>query len=155
MAATPDSITLPTAGPRRMPDQLVAVLQRAHIAELQAVGEHRRPAFRLTRALLGGAHRAGYSAACLAECLGLSLSSVRSRSGSDGWVSALAITQLADLAAGTVELWQAEGLLPSTVLDQAGQSCYLASDLIRALIGTHPVSEHPESALNSGRPRPL
>lgn len=148
MAATPDPITAPppTAVPRPMPVRLAAVLQRAHTAELQAVGEQRRAAFRLTRALLGGARRAGYSAPRLAECLGLSLSSVRSRSGSDGWVSASAITQLADLAAGMIEQWQVGGLLPTTNVDQAGQSCYLASDLIRALIATHPASERPAAA---------
>jgi hypothetical protein len=111
---------------------LVAALRRAHEAELTAVGERRRPAFRLTRSLLGGARAAGYPAGLLASCLGVSVGSVRTR-GSDGWIPAAAFAELAGLAIGDIHDWVRRGQLTETRAGAAGEDLYLASDLVRAL----------------------
>jgi hypothetical protein len=147
MAALPDPTRDPTlrpspdqrpiAPPPAIPPLLADVLQQARAEERSAAGDQRRSAFALTRALLGGARRAGYSAPRLSACLGVSLPSVSTRSGSDGWISAAAITRLADLPPGTVEQWQRAGLLTAANVDQAGQPCYLASELIHALTVHH------------------
>lgn len=136
MVAMPDPLVgpRPYPGVHSVPNRLAIVLQRAHAAELHAVGDERRPAFALTRALLGGARRAGYSAQRLAECLGVSLGSVRGRSGSDGWICLEAFCAVADLGPDTVNRWRDKGMLPTTTLDHAGQPCYLASELVRACL---------------------
>ena len=121
----------PTARP--LPDRLITALQRAHTAEQVAVGEQRRPAFRLTRALLGGARRAGYAPTLLAQTLGISIHAVRGRGGGDGWISRQVFTDLTDLPPGVIDSWATAGLLPARALDEIGRDCYLASELIRAL----------------------
>jgi hypothetical protein len=127
----------PIAPPPSIPPLLAIVLRQAHAEERSAAGDQRRSAFALTRALLGGARRAGYSAPRLSACLGISLPSVRSRSGSDGWISATDIDRLAEPAPGTIEHWRRAGLLTAANVDQAGQPCYLASELIYALTVHH------------------
>jgi hypothetical protein len=134
----------PTDRPRRdgaahIPDALAAALRRAHAVELRAIGAQRRPALRLTRSLLGGSRLAGYHASQLAECLGVSVSSIRNRGGSDGWVDVPAFTRVAGVPMETVEAWRVAGLLTATSDQIRGEQRYLASELVRALTGSRSV----------------
>jgi hypothetical protein len=123
-----------TGRPQEVPPVLATALRRALAAESSARGEHRIPAFRLTRSLLGGARAAGFPNAVLAHCLGTTVQSVRTRGGSDGWIAATTFADLADLPIDVVRAWTADGLLPAQTVDVLGTDCFAASDLVRALI---------------------
>jgi hypothetical protein len=69
----------PPSDPLTLPDRLAAALQAAHTAETAATGAARRPAMRLTRGVIGGIVEAGYSTRAIADCLGVTSGSVRSR----------------------------------------------------------------------------
>jgi hypothetical protein len=116
-----------------VPDRLATVLRGAVDAEQLATGEERFPALRLTRYLIAGAREAGYSTAAVAQCLGISTDSVRTRGTSDGWVAADDFAALADLAGGVINQWAADGVLDSGAIDAHGHRYYPASDLILAL----------------------
>jgi hypothetical protein len=124
----------PAGPPQDVPPVLATALRRAHAAESSAKGEQRIPAFRLTRSLLGGARAAGFPNAVLAQCLGTTVQSVRTRGGSDGWIAATTFADLAGLPVEFVRAWTADGLLPSRTVDVLGNDCFPASDLVRALI---------------------
>jgi hypothetical protein len=123
-----------TGRPEEVPSVLATALRRALAAESSARGEHRVPAFRLTRSLLGGARAAGFPTAVLAHCLGTTVQSVRTRGGSDGWIAATTFADLAGLPIEVVRAWTADGLLPPQTVDGLGTDCFPASDLVRALI---------------------
>jgi hypothetical protein len=112
---------------------LVAVLRRARSIEVEATGQQRLPALRLTRYLIAGVRFAGYPDALIAEHLNVTLDSVRTRGGSDGWVAAEDYAVLADVTVGTIEQWAAAGLLPNEATDETGRRYYAASELVRAL----------------------
>jgi len=116
-----------------VPERLAAVLRRALDAEQSAAGNQRIPAFRLTRHLLGGARRAGYTTSQLAGCLGVSVESVRTRGGSDGLVAVEDFATLAELDPQTVDQWATDGLVQHTVADDPGRRHCDASELLRAL----------------------
>lgn len=97
------------------------------------MGPDRRVAFRLTRVLLGGARAVGYSAAQLASCLDVSVDSVRNRGASDGWVTAGQVTLLTGIPPDELAQWHDAGAVTRRCRDDAGQDCYLASELIRRL----------------------
>lgn len=111
------------------------MLQRAHTAESLAAGTERTEAFRLTRALIGGARDAGYSAPQLAQCLGVTVATVVSRTARDEWISATVFADLAGIRNETIRRWRRQGRLPEPRLDNAAP-VYRAGDLIRALIAT-------------------
>lgn len=117
------------------PARVVAVLRRARAAEQGAAGEQRIPAFRITRSLIAGTRSAGYTNAQVAACLGMTVTGVRARGGSDGWIAAEDFAELADLPIDTIERWAETELLPHAAADAAGQRYYLASELMRALVG--------------------
>jgi hypothetical protein len=117
-----------------LPPVLATALRRAQAAEQAATGYRRVPAFRLTRSLIAGARVAGYPIADIAACLGVSLSAVRGRGGSDGWISAVRFAELADVHLGTIEQWAVDRLLSTAGVDAHGQRCYPASELVCALI---------------------
>jgi hypothetical protein len=123
-----------TGRPQEVPPALATVLRRALAAESSARGEHRIPAFRLTRSLLGGARAAGFPNAVLAHCLGTTVQSVRTRGGSDGWIAASTFADLAGLPVKVVRAWTADGVLPAQTTDVLGNDCFPASDLVRALL---------------------
>jgi hypothetical protein len=123
-----------TGRPQEVPPVLATVLRRALAAESSARGEHRIPAFRLTRSLLGGARAAGLPNAVLAQCLGTTVQSVRTRGGSDGWIVATTFADLAGLPVEVVRAWIADGLLPPPTVDVLGNDGFPASDLVCALI---------------------
>ena len=113
-----------------LPTRLAQVLQRAHCAELAAVGTERREAWRTTGELLGAAMVAGYSSQVLARCLGVSRESIRTRAERDGWVSASSVQRIGELGADIRRSWDAAGH-PVTTVD--GTVLYPALDLVRAL----------------------
>lgn len=115
--------------------QVAAALRRARSAEQVAAGEQRIPAFRITRFLIAGTRSAGYTNTQIAECLGMNLSGVRARGGSDGWIAVNDFADLTDLSTQTIELWADAGLLPNAAADVTGHRYYPASELMRALAG--------------------
>jgi hypothetical protein len=122
--------------PTEIPPSVAQILRRALAAELEATRAGRRQAFRVTRTLLGGARQVGYPALELVRDLDISVHSVRTRGGSDGWISVASVIDLADLTPGTVAGWHRDGLLPPPTTDASGQVCCRASDVIRALAGS-------------------
>jgi hypothetical protein len=112
---------------------VAATLRRARAAEQSAVGEQRIPAFRVTRALIAGTRSVGYTDAQVAECLGMKVSGVRARGGSDGWIAVDDFGDLADLPTETIERWAAAGVLLNAATDTTGHRYYLASELMRAV----------------------
>lgn len=118
---------------RPVPPRLAAALAAAHAAELVATGSQRRFAFRVTRTLLGGARRAGYTPAQLAALLDVSIASVQTRGGSDDLIPGDTFAQLTGLDQALLDQWRQTGALPAPVRDDQGRDCYPASDLIRAL----------------------
>jgi hypothetical protein len=69
----------------------------------------------------------------LADCLGVSVGSVRTRGGSDGWVSARAFAGLTGLSPEEIHRWAGLGVLGDPRTDELGDEHYLASALVRAL----------------------
>jgi len=126
---------LPPRDPRPQPERIIGVLKRAHAAELAAIGPNRIPAFRTTRALLGGACALGYRPAQLAEWLGMRTGTLRNRASADDWICDQIFADLAGRQVATVRRWQRQGRLPNKQVDGVGQCYYLASDLLRALCG--------------------
>jgi hypothetical protein len=117
------------------PERIIAVLRRAQAAELVATGRNRIPAFRTTRALLGGACALGYTPAQLADWLGMRTGTLRNRASADDWIHDRTFADLAGRRLATVQRWQRQGRLPNKQVDGVGQCYYLASDLLRALSG--------------------
>jgi hypothetical protein len=124
---------MPHLAQRPEPDELPMVVARllraAQEAENHAIGLDRRPAFQLTRHLLGGARRAGYPVRVLAETLGISVASLRARASSDGPVPGARVMALVGLDDATLGRWAEDGRLAPT--GDAG--AYLASELVRLL----------------------
>jgi hypothetical protein len=114
----------------QLPLRVERALRGAQQAEQRAIGSERRPAFELTRNLLGGARRAGYSIRALADTLGVSVGSLRARASQDGPVSAQHVLELAGLPPNRLANWVGQGWLAPL---EDGTGRYLASDLIHAL----------------------
>lgn len=140
MTHEPVPLSGPLAEPygRPLPPRLAAALTAAHAAELVATGSRRRPAFRLTRALLGGARKAGYHPAQLAAHLGVSITSIQTRGGNDDLIAADTFARLTGIDPATVDRWHAIGALSPPTTDHGNQDCYPASELIQALTRAHP-----------------
>jgi hypothetical protein len=124
---------IPPPPPPRLAGPVAALLRAARDAERQASGPDRRAAFRLTRVLLGGARAAGHNAAQLAACLGLTANAVRDRCGSDGWVRVTQLSAVSGVPEPQWAQWHEAGQLTQHCRDDAGQDCYLASEVIGAL----------------------
>jgi hypothetical protein len=90
--------------------------------------------------LIAGAHANGILLRDIAAVLGVSTSTIRSRNGGDGAVSASDFARLAGLSLDTLTGWRNQGLLSHDTAAQDGRTSYLASELIRALMATTPVS---------------
>lgn len=124
---------------RGLHPRLEAVLHRVQEAERTAVGNQRRPTFRLMRELLGASVQLGVPIAQLADCLGSSRNSVRNRvSGCDDPMSAELIRQLTGLTPAQLDRLSGGELTragkPSKAAGQA--SAYLTIDVVRALLAT-------------------
>jgi hypothetical protein len=117
-----------------LPPDVAAVLVRAHDLERIETGHGRIAAYRLTRALLGGAREAGFSASVLAECLGVSVSTLQGRAYSDGWIREPEFAALSGIDIDAIRRWRRSGRLPRRVKDDTGCTCYRASDLITTML---------------------
>lgn len=106
---------------------------RAREVESQATGANRIEAFRLTRALIGGARDLGYSAADLATCLGVRVSTLEGRTERAAWINAAAFAELAGIRLDTIGRWRRCRRLPEPRVEDA-RPFYRASDLLGALI---------------------
>jgi hypothetical protein len=109
------------------------MLRRAQAAESAARGSQRRAAFRLTRQLIGGAIDAGYPADAIAECLGVTVGSLRNRTERNGLLSVAEIELLTNLSLATLLRWRIGGVLTVERIDTAGQPSYRAAEIIQAL----------------------
>lgn len=118
----------------QVPNRVAAVLRKARAAEQVASGRGRIPAFRLTRYLIGGARWAGCTDPAIAECLHISLGSVRTRGAGDGWVDAGDFLTLAELSPQVLQRWASEGILRRTVTEPDGRAFYPASELLLGLL---------------------
>jgi hypothetical protein len=137
-----------------LPDVLARLLHRARDGERSAAGSDRVLAYRLTRALLGGAHVAGYRYGELAACLGVSVSSMRARAYSDDWVSQRVAAELTGLTQATLNRWRRQGRLAPRTSDRHGHMHVLASDLIIALVGVPTSALRPAESVGEVRSLP-
>lgn len=119
---------LRSLGPQTLPPRLATVLRRVQLAERAAVGEQRRPTFKLMRDLLGASIRLGLSTQALANHLGTRRDSVRNRaSRDDGTLSeeliveltGLTLTELNDLLDGQLTPDHCAGAISTTAFVRA------------------------------------
>jgi hypothetical protein len=118
---------------------LSAMLQRAHADEVAARGAQRRPAFRLVRELLGACLTLGIPVDLLADCLGITQSSLRTRiSRNDGLLTGAQVLHLTGhspeslAAAAGMPLPRQDGLVLATAM-------YRTADVVRAVLASEPV----------------
>ncbi|WP_426247537.1 hypothetical protein [Nocardioides sp. LHG3406-4] len=122
-------------------------------AEQAAVGEQRRPTFRLTRQVLTACVQLGVSITALAHFLGVSSGSVRGRAHDpEGTMPAALVEELTGLAPAQLDQLSDGQLTARGAADQA--AVYPTNDVIRALLATprHEV-EKPEPAGCAASPR--
>jgi hypothetical protein len=113
--------------------RILQVIQAAHLAETDARGPERRPAFRVTRYVLGGAARLGISPALVGAVLGVRADTVRTRMGVDGLIDAGTFAALAGVTETDIGDWERNGLIHWDRSDHGGVHGYRASELLRAL----------------------
>jgi hypothetical protein len=151
--STPDlaaPAALPAVLGRSLHPRLGEVLRRVQLAERTAVGQYRRPTFRLMRQVLGASVRLGVPIQQLAECLGSSRESVRNRAQIDGdFLTPDLIEQLTDLTPAELDRCSGGELtkLASPTVKE-GRDTYRTTDVIRALLST-PTPDAPRD-----QPRP-
>jgi len=125
-------------GPRRraLSPEVADLLLRAQAIEKAQTGADRNAAFRLTRALLTGARRAGISMRELAECLGVTVGTLRTRAYSDEWISEAVFVELSGVPVDVLRRWRRAGRLPHRVTGADGYTYDLAHELVVALCDT-------------------
>jgi hypothetical protein len=134
---------LQTRNAEVLPERVISLLLWAREQEDAANGAARRPALRFTREIISGVLDIGYSSGIVAECLGITTSSVRSRVQPGGWLPARKVEKGARLRPGTLRRWQAEGMLPEGQIGLDGDIAYPAVAVIRALILAATVKPQP------------
>jgi hypothetical protein len=125
---------LPTRNAEVVPERVLSLLLWARDQEDAAAGPSRRPAQRFTREIISGILDIGYPSGTVAQCLGITTSSLRSRVQPGGWLPARKVERGSRLRAGTLRRWQAEGLLPEGQIGLDGDIAYPAVAVVRALI---------------------
>jgi hypothetical protein len=88
------------------------------------------------RYLLAGARANGFLYAELAEVLGVTARSIRNRIVDDGPITAVQFAHLASVSVDDLTAWHDAGLLGDATTDAEGQTSYLASRLIHAVLTT-------------------
>jgi hypothetical protein len=148
---------LPWVDGRELHPRLEGLLQRVQDAERAAVGEHRRPTFKLMRELLGASVGLGVPGQLLAECLGTSRGSVRNRAvSSDGTLTAELIQKLTELTPRQLDRLSKGELTRDG--DKVDRAAYPTVDVVRALLNTprpkprKPAATPAEPAADDGRP---
>jgi hypothetical protein len=86
------------------------------------------------RYLLAGARSNGFPYADLAEVLGVTARSIRNRIVDDGPITAVQFANLASVSVDDLTAWYDAGLLGDAIMDSEGDTSYLASCLIRAVL---------------------
>lgn len=125
----------PRLGGLPLHPRLEAVLRRLQAAERAAVGEDRRPAFKLTREVLGASVRLGVPTPVLAACMGTSRASLRNRASRvDGVIPAELVRQLTDLTPRQLDRLSRGELTRGGNL--ADRPEYPTIDVVRALLST-------------------
>jgi hypothetical protein len=124
---------VPSRTPHQLPRRVTDVLLRARSSENAATGTSRRRAWQLTRELIRATLSAGYSAALIAEALGVTSGSIRNRAGGSGFLDAAELLELADLSSAVLDQWRLDGLLPNTKVDGFDKPMYAAEDIILGL----------------------
>jgi hypothetical protein len=117
-----------------LPGRVVSLLDWARGQEDAASGAARRGAQRFTREVISGILDAGYPTSLVADCLGVTASSVRSRVQKDGWLPARKVEKGARLRIGTLRRLQSQDWLPQSRTGLDGDTAYPAVDVIRALV---------------------
>lgn len=131
--------------------RLAALLIRVQSAERTAVGPQRRPTFRLMRELLTACVRVGVPAQLLADCLGTSLGSVRSRASSpEGLMSAAQIRQLTDLTPRHLDRLSNGALTACGGRRAHAEGVYRTIDVVRALLRTPRTATAEPSSTSEG-----
>lgn len=114
--------------------RLAEFLQRLHQSELIATGAHRRPAFRLTREVIGAALDEHVSITELATCLDVTVGSVRGRAERTGaTITAAAISSLTGLTPRRINQRSRARLCPVVGHGQ-DEGPYRVIDIVRALL---------------------
>ena len=85
------------------------------------------------RELLGGVIAAGHPAHLVAECLGVSADSIRTRIARDGWLSGPVIVDQLGIDEATLLSWHSDGLLPSERREPDATVSYSAVELVRCV----------------------
>jgi hypothetical protein len=118
----------------QLPGRLVAALSRARAHELSSAGAEQRSAFRITGQLLGAAMEMGFPVRLLAECVGTSTGSVRSRARHAGWLDPAAAEMATALDVDQLMRLAAEGRLPGTQRDNVGGVYFSAVDIVGLIV---------------------
>lgn len=130
----PTAVTFLDAG--ALHPRLEALLRSVQTAERSAIGQHRRPTFRLLRELLGAAVHLGVPGQVLADCLGTSVGAVRSRANAaEGSMTAELVQRLTGLTAQELDQLSG-GQLSDAAGSSTGPGSYRTVDVVRALLRT-------------------
>jgi hypothetical protein len=114
--------------------RLADLLQRLQVAERAAVGERRRPTFRLMRDVLGSALALGVPVRLLSDCLGTTPGSVRNRACRlDAVVAPALMTELTGLTPARLDRLSGGLLSAAPAQRPVG---YPTSTVVRALLAT-------------------
>ena len=103
-----------------------------HRAELAATGSDRRAAFRRTRAAIGAAIAVGIPAGALAECLGVTVASIRNRAAhTGGTITAEEVRQFTPLSLTAINKLTSPELRK---VNEDPEPHYRISDVVNALM---------------------
>jgi DNA-binding transcriptional regulator YiaG len=122
---------------RALSSEVADLLLTAQAIEKAETGAQRNAAFRRTRALITGARRAGISMQELADCLGVTVGTLRTRADSDEWISEADFALVSGVSAEVLRRWRRAGRLPHRATGADGCAHFLAHDLIVAFADTH------------------
>ncbi len=122
---------------------LAELLRRLHQGELTAEGPDRRPAFRLSREVIGAAIAQGVPARQIAVCLGVTVGSIRDRrSNADGLMEISEVEHLTGLTPEAIN--QRSSVRLKLAHDHIVET-YLISDVVRAVLARPEPSPTPAS----------
>lgn len=121
--------------------RLAELLRKLHHAEIMASGPHRRPAFRITREVIGAALALSVPAHQVADCLGITVGTLRNRTArTDSLIHAKTIEQLTGLSPADINRESQAELRPAQ--EDNGITGYRVAHLVRALLAM-PIAQCP------------
>ena len=116
-----------------LPKPVARLLAWAQAQERTTEGFERREAWRFTRGLIGGVLAAGYPARTVGACLHISPQSVRDRAQRDAWLCGETVRQAIDIDLAGWQAWLEEKRLGSDRVNERGEVCLEAVEIVRAL----------------------